>query len=171
MSWVHNNEAIPYPPSWNLTAAPQRGDGKPGWGNYTVQGVDAASYDTFTTYVNKFYADEAAQKLYKAHALKVMNRKNTITGVVYKDDPTILAWEPVNEPQPSSKQDPNDSVYDLALLPNTTDAMLTWHDGMAAFLKSQAPRQLVTTGFEGKQGEWYFKKIHESKHIDYTCGE
>ena len=29
----------------------------------------------------------------------VMMRENTITGVLYKDDPTIMAWQLANEPR------------------------------------------------------------------------
>lgn len=44
-----------------------------------------------------FYTDEGARELYKQHVQKIMQRKNTITGVAYKDDPIILGWALLNE--------------------------------------------------------------------------
>lgn len=29
---------------------------------------------------------------------KIVNRRNSITGVLYRDDPTIMAWDLANEP-------------------------------------------------------------------------
>ncbi|KAK3038235.1 hypothetical protein RJ639_030844 [Escallonia herrerae] len=47
--------------------------------------------DFFTNLVLKGY--------YKNHIEKVITRFNTITRVAYKDDPTIMAWELMNEPR------------------------------------------------------------------------
>jgi len=30
---------------------------------------------------------------------RVLTRKNTVTGLLYKDDPTIFSWELMNEPR------------------------------------------------------------------------
>lgn len=57
------------------------------------------SWDTFAWYSLQFYTIPEAQKLYRAHIDKVLNRYNTVTGVKYSEDPTVLAWELANEPQ------------------------------------------------------------------------
>lgn len=40
----------------------------------------------FSAYANQFYNDTAAQKVFQNHMLKVMNRKNTVSGRVYKNE-------------------------------------------------------------------------------------
>ncbi|KAG4192033.1 hypothetical protein ERO13_A07G132750v2, partial [Gossypium hirsutum] len=46
-----------------------------------------------------FFIDSLTKKYYKNHVKAVLTRNNTITRVVYKDDPTILAWELMSEPR------------------------------------------------------------------------
>lgn len=87
-----------------------------------------------------------AQRLYRAHIDKVLNRKNTVTGIQYSEDPTILAWELANEPQ--------------VPLP------YAWVDDTAAYIHNHS-KQMVTTGFEGKQGEEWWKIVHKSPNIDF----
>jgi len=45
----------------------------------------------------EFYTDEKVKLGFKAYIRHILTRKNTITGVLYKDDPAILAWETGNE--------------------------------------------------------------------------
>jgi mannan endo-1,4-beta-mannosidase len=43
-----------------------------------------------------FFTDPALIAAYEHHVDAVLNHRNTITGVLYRDDPTILAWENCN---------------------------------------------------------------------------
>ncbi|EPQ28939.1 uncharacterized protein PFL1_03739 [Pseudozyma flocculosa PF-1] len=162
MSWVNNNEPISYPPSWNLTAPPQRGEGKTGWGNYTTTG----SFSDYVTYGNQIYTNQKAEQIYKKHIETVLNRRNTVNGRLYKDDATIMTWQLANEPQPAN---PSSYLgpYSLEYPPNEQDPLIPWVDRISKFIKKRAPRQLISVGFEGKQGEWFWKKVHEPEAVDY----
>lgn len=46
-----------------------------------------------------FFKEEACKKLYKDHIEFMVNRVNSYTGKKYKNDPTILAWNLINEPR------------------------------------------------------------------------
>jgi mannan endo-1,4-beta-mannosidase len=95
--------------------------------NYNPSG-DAQRY-TF------FYSDSRTKQFYKDWASHVLNRVNSITGVRYKDDPTIFAWDLMNEPEISS-----------------VPLAQGWYQEMASHIKTQGARQLVTTGSEGFYG-------------------
>ncbi|CAN1344305.1 Mannan endo-1,4-beta-mannosidase 7 [Linum perenne] len=51
---------------------------------------------------DEFFTDSVVKGYYKNHIQTVLNRKNTFTGIRYKDDPTIMAWELMNEPRCTS---------------------------------------------------------------------
>jgi cellulase (glycosyl hydrolase family 5) len=70
--------------------------------------------------------------IYKDWTTHVLNRVNPLTGIRYKDDPTIFAWDLMNEPEVSS----------VALAQ-------TWMQEMASHLKASGARQLVGSGSEG----------------------
>lgn len=46
-----------------------------------------------------FYTDWDCRNNYRDHVRAFLNRRNTVTGVLYKDDPTIFAWNLMNEPR------------------------------------------------------------------------
>ncbi|KAK8949941.1 Mannan endo-1,4-beta-mannosidase 6 [Platanthera guangdongensis] len=60
------------------------------WGNEA--GLNLTSDD-------EFFLDPTIKGYYKAHVQRVLSRINTFTGMIYKDDPTIFAWELINEPR------------------------------------------------------------------------
>lgn len=164
VSWAQNNTQIPYPASWNLTAPPQRATPRTGWGDYTKQGVDAAPYNQFTRFANLMYNNSQAEAWYKDHIKTVMTRRNTVTGRLYSEDPTIMTWQPANEPQASNEL----GSTGIALLPNPDDLLFPWVDRITAYIRSLAPKQLISLGFESKQGEFYFKQAQNFSTIDYA---
>jgi len=151
-SWS-SGQSIPYPRSWDLTLPPQRSDGKIGWGNWTT------GDEGFVRFQAEFYSNEKAKKVYQSHLDKVLHRNNTINGRRYSKDPTIMSWEPVNEPTSATQQEKDRRV------------MNEWYNQTANYIKAAAPHQLVTTGYEAKQSQQAFEEMHDSSAIDYACGE
>ena len=48
---------------------------------------------------NDFYTDWGIRQLYKNHLKAYVNRVNTINNRTYATDPTIYAWDLLNEPR------------------------------------------------------------------------
>ncbi|MQM21453.1 hypothetical protein Taro_054494 [Colocasia esculenta] len=68
----------------------------------------------------------------------ILTRRNSYSGIKYLDEPTIFAWELMNEPRCSS---------------NTSAPLLqAWIAEMAAYVKSLDQKHLVTVGLEGFYG-------------------
>jgi mannan endo-1,4-beta-mannosidase len=95
-----------------------------------------------------FFRNENTKKIYSDYVKYVLNRVNTLTGIAYKDDPTIMMWELMNEPRS------NDSY-----------AFYKWVDDMAGMIKQIDTNHLVSTGSEGSMAT-DFKMTHASKNID-----
>ncbi|GAB4824924.1 Mannan endo-1,4-beta-mannosidase 2 [Ancistrocladus abbreviatus] len=87
---------------------------------------------------DSFFFDPSIRTYFKNYVKTVLTRKNTITGIRYKDDPIIFAWELINEPRCMS--DPSG------------DTLQDWIEEMSAFVKSIDKRHLVTVGLEGFYG-------------------
>lgn len=51
------------------------------------------------SYHDQFYTDEKIKGWYKAWVDHLLNRRNIYTNRLYKDEPTIFAWELANEPR------------------------------------------------------------------------
>ncbi|XP_021671996.2 mannan endo-1,4-beta-mannosidase 7 [Hevea brasiliensis] len=86
-----------------------------------------------------FFANSVVKGYYKNHIKTVLTRRNTITGVAYKDEPTIMAWELMNEPRCTS--DPSGGTIQA------------WITEMASYLKSIDGNHLLEAGLEGFYGQ------------------
>jgi hypothetical protein len=104
---------------------------------------------------------------YKNYVSYALNRTNHYSGVKYKDDPTIMAWELMNEPR-YENQTPNENTSGTTLR--------AWVDEMGAFIKGIDPNHLLGTGLEGHETRYGFGGdegnpfvyIHQSPYIDFT---
>lgn len=87
-----------------------------------------------------FFTNPTVKAYYKNHVKTVLTRVNSITGVAYKDDPTIFAWELMNEPRCQS--DPSGRTIQ------------GWIEEMASHVKSIDGNHLLEAGLEGFYGEY-----------------
>ncbi|XP_028807821.1 mannan endo-1,4-beta-mannosidase 2 [Neltuma alba] len=87
---------------------------------------------------DSFFYDPSIRSYFKNYVKTLLTRKNTITGVEYRSDPTILGWELINEPR--CMTDPSG------------DTLQDWLEEMSAFVKLIDRNHLVTIGLEGFYG-------------------
>ncbi|KAL8512056.1 hypothetical protein ACS0TY_018496 [Phlomoides rotata] len=87
---------------------------------------------------DSFFYDPSIRRYFKKYVKTVLTRRNTLTGVEYRDDPTIFAWELINEPRCISDK--------------SGDTLQDWIEEMSTFVKSIDRNHLLTVGLEGFYG-------------------
>ncbi len=103
-----------------------------------------------------FYTNETTRRLYKEHVERIVTRRNSITGMLYKDDPTIMGYELMNEAQAPTGR---------------WAERRAWVAEMSAFIKSLDPNHLVTPGTWGYRNSWERREWledHRLKTIDFA---
>jgi mannan endo-1,4-beta-mannosidase len=108
-----------------------------------------------------FYREPRAQQAFRQVIRQLVGRKNSVNGRAYAEDPTIMSWQLANEPRPGS---------DANARPHF-DVFVKWVDETSGYIKSLAPKQLVSTGNEGWMGSAgsreLFAQSHATKNVDY----
>ncbi|OIW01583.1 hypothetical protein TanjilG_23894 [Lupinus angustifolius] len=87
---------------------------------------------------DSFFFDPSIRSYFKNYIKTVLTRKNTITGIEYRNDPTIFGWELINEPRCMSDR--------------SGDTLQEWIEEMSAFVKLIDRNHLTTIGLEGFYG-------------------
>ncbi len=123
-------------------------------------GINDAANDALPFGINNeramlFYTNETTRRLYREHVAKIATRRNSVTGVLYRDDPNIFGYELMNEAQ------------SLTLRWSERRA---WIAEMSAYLKSLDPDHIITPGDWGyrsaaERREWLAD--HALANIDY----
>jgi len=103
----------------------------------------------------QFYTNETARRLYREHLEKVVTRRNTVTGILYRDDPNIFGYELMNEAQ---------------CVTGRWEERRAWFNEMSSHLRSLDPDHLIAPGDWGyrtaaERREWL--KDHSLPNIDY----
>lgn len=106
-------------------------------------GMDQYTAWAGNTHHSDFFTDQRERTWFRSWIAHLLNRRNSITGATYKDDPTIMAWELANEPRCSGSGA-------FATDPTCTVTTLNrWVGEMSSYVKSIDPHHLVGTGDEG----------------------
>ncbi len=81
-----------------------------------------------------FLEDPTARAAYRAHVERVVGRTSSLTGIAYRDDPAIFAWELINESD---------------VPPRSRASLVAWTREMAALVHTLDPNHLVGAGHIG----------------------
>jgi len=84
---------------------------------------------------HRFFTEPAVCEHYAGHIRAMLRRKNTLNGIPWGRDPSVLGWELMNEPRGVG-------------LGEQGETFCRWVDRMAGVVRAEA-RQLVLTGEEG----------------------
>ena len=127
-----------------------------GYGDSPNANVDGG-YNRYVEYCADFAREPKALEMYYNYIKQIISRKNSITGRLYKDEPSIMAWQLCNEPRPFAKEN--------------KEAFAKWISEAAAIIKSIDKNHMVSTGSEGYIGceidMELCERIHADRNIDY----
>jgi mannan endo-1,4-beta-mannosidase len=132
-------------------------------GRYINMNDPAHPWPEFPDMSSEFYGHASAVRMFDQYVRAVVGRRNTITGRLYRDDPTIFSWQLANEPRPGGSDEAGHKHM---------KAYLAWIDGTARLIISIDPNHMVSTGSEGTQGcindAQCVIDAHSSPAVDYV---
>jgi mannan endo-1,4-beta-mannosidase len=125
------------------------------WAGIKDAADDRAPYGINMEHAMLFYTNETTRRLYREHVEKIVTRRNTVTGVLYRDDPTIMGYELMNEAQAPTGR---------------WGERRAWVAEMSAYIKSLDPDHLIAPGTWGYRTSWERREWleeHRIPTIDY----
>ncbi|KAE8715679.1 Mannan endo-1,4-beta-mannosidase 7 [Hibiscus syriacus] len=128
----------------------------------------ARSQGQYLTSDDDFFTILLVKGYYKNHVTTVLNRYNSFTGIHYKVDETIMAWELMNEPRLSSTND----EYQLLFLNNCLDAHI--HDAQSVLRKpilfTEFGKSCKDTGFNTYKRDQLFNFVYNRMYSSAKRG-
>ncbi|MBY9005440.1 MAG: hypothetical protein KGD63_01650 [Candidatus Lokiarchaeota archaeon] len=102
----------------------------------------------------EFYTNPTIMQYYKDYISALLNRVNIYSGIQYKEDPTIFAWQLANEPRC-----PGDT---------SGDTIVNWASEISSYIKSIDSKHLVCIGDEGFYDD---PNNNDYPYTDYEGGD
>lgn len=132
-------------------------------GRYINMNDPAHPWPEFADMSSEFYSHAAAVRMFNDYVDAVVGRRNSVTGRLYREDPTIMSWQLANEPRPGGSNKSGRKHM---------QPYLAWIAGSAQLIKSIDPNHMVSTGSEGTQGciddDQCVVDAHAATRIDYV---
>ncbi len=130
-------------------------------GQYLNMGDIAHPWPEFPDHNAGFYRSPTALAMFQDHVRQIVGRTNRVTGIAYRDDPTIMAWQLCNEPRAGVTE---------AVIAETLPAYYDWISASARLIRSLDASHLVSLGHEGTiaTGEREDRVAEAHAQIDYV---
>ncbi len=103
-----------------------------------------------------FYTNPETRRMYRQHVERIVTRRNTVTGVLYRDDPTIMGYELMNEAQAPT---------------GMRGERKAWVAEMSDLIRSLDPDHLITPGTWGYRSAWERREWldeHRLPNVDFV---
>mgnify|MGYP000031117856 FL=1 len=143
LRWAGKSE-IPYP-DFDPEAS---GGNSQSWSSYWM-------WLRYNLYTVQFYSTPKAMEYYEKFVHKIVLRRNSVNGLLYRNDATIMAWQLANEPAGFLNADNYDA----------------WIAKTAKLIKTHDPHHLISTGAMGEVFSFAgVEHIRNNSHkdIDYA---
>jgi len=120
-------------------------------------------------YSDSFYTSDKVKTLYKNNIKAMTSHVNAINGIAFKDDPTIFAWDLMNEPRSAC----NTSDKNVSCTPTAAEWIQEWIVDISKYVKEVDPNHMVTVGEEGFFGASspQAKLYDPGDEFATTCGQ
>jgi len=114
---------------------------------------------------HEFYTAPEVRAAYKSYVAAIVNRRNSINGKLYRDDPTIFSWELANEPRCKGSGSASTGW--------TNRTIVTWVEEMTSYIRSLDQNHLISIGDEGfldaGGGHWAYEANDGVDHEAMTA--
>lgn len=115
------------------------------------------NWDEQRDYTSQFYSCQACIVDYLKQVQLIINHKNQVSGIPYKKETAIMAWQIANEPRP--------------MRPRANEGYVAFLKQSSDYIKKLDHQHLVTIGHEGIQAvdddTILYKRIQALPNVDY----